>query len=568
MDAPEIVLSILPSYQMYNSLFHSVRPDCQTQPPGYLRSSLETSDRTQLTAATSVDEDLEVSINLVDNLHALEDLDRPGFTMEVHFTKDVCKMGEAPEEAPYPARVEQGEYLHGYITIDNDLDTLYFFDQFFVMLEGVYKTKNGRKLTFLQMFDFGASYNLARINRLPEENASPFIYRESPLDLVDGRIACFQRNQKVYRCFQAGGRYKRYFSFKLPQRLLDCHCAENVPEHLALPPTITKDDHVGYADITYAITSRIITRRRNLNPERAEPTLNSAEFVILKQAAFPLVVSPHNTMVLLDIENEELAERLYKNLLARIDEMVHPVQQHAKGEVTHISGRYKVKCPVSRRALGMTRTWGLLEVSLKKVVHPAYVNDASGMLTIPIALSFKLQNLAAPPEIRLTLVSLHEISYETTTPMPFALGAFLFNNQVKEGIHDMDTLDYTINHVRNQATKLYQVLKKEGLSLEKELVDAIKAVCQLEWTSKTHTMPKFNAKSTISKRANALPWQRAGPREFCKLFHIEVDYRHFMIGLTPLFQLCRVGKFYLLKITFVLNTGQKMNLKLPILFKR
>ncbi|CAN3363636.1 hypothetical protein DICA2_E12948 [Diutina catenulata] len=533
--AMENVSSILPSYKMYTSLFRSASEDDRSAPPGYSRSSSMTSHRSESTAATSVDD--ELSMDIIDNLATLQDLDLPGFKIDVHFTREVGKIGVRPEEITLGS-VKPGDYIHGYINIDNESDTPYFFQQLFIMLEGVYSCKAHQE-TFLQMFDFGASYNLARINRLLEENSSPYQFRDLPTDPVDGRIICFHKNHKVYRCFHAKSRYKRYFSFKLPDKLLDSHCGEAIPEHLALPPTA----RIGSTKIHYAVTTRIIA---NQNP------------IILKQSAFPVTVASANTMASVDIENEEFAERLYQNMMASIKKTLKPEEPRAKGGLTTVSESYKTTKMLARKSFGRVRELGSLEVSSKKVVHPVYLNE-KGSLSLPISLRFQSENYE-PPNIKSTLVSVHEISYESSSALPFALGAFLFNRGI-----DGESLDCTINRVRSHAIDITVLQKTHGLKVEKSLSDAIKGICHMKWSEKFHRLQSFNSDSTLSKRVNGLPWQPQG-HSLCKLFDIEVDYTHFA-ALAPSFQACRVGRFYLLKVTFLLATGQTVDVKVPVSIK-
>lgn len=542
---PDVVSSILPSYQMYNSLYRGQVLQ-SSKPPGYSCDS-----RGSTPPVAILDDGLDEDTNLVDRLRGLDDADVDGIEIAVHFTKDVCKPGVTPQHVQNLQPLRQGQYLHGYITIDNLSHKLYKFDQVFVFLEGVITRKDGSKHTFLQMLEFFASYNPARINRLPEENADPFVPREEEEDPCDGRILSFKRQSCILRQFARGGRYKRFFSFRLPELALDSQCSEGVPDHLVLPPS----DPLG---VHYAVSTRLVTRRRDLPGTSS----SSPEFIMLKQQEAMVPVDPVSPLTSSEVEREELSERIYANLVERIRSHLEPDTATEKGAYTSpVSSLFSERTEVNRRVFGRPQLLGEFEVSSKKVVQTVYLHENTGGITVPLSLTFTAKNSASAPDVRRTLVNLEEITYETEFPMPFTIGAFLFN-------HGRGDLDHTIEDMRQRATALYNLLQATDLQLEASLVNAIKAVCKLQWRAKTHPMTEFNACSTVSKRANALPWQRSGVTQFTKLMHIDVDHRHFCREtLLPSFQTCHVGRAYFLKVTLLLTTKDTLCLRMPLVCK-
>lgn len=113
---------------------------------------------------------------MLDNIHRLENLlqttnpHAQAISMEVHFTRDLCELGKEPIIIdPSVFEYNKGDFLNGYITIENKLNKPIPFDMFYVVFEGTVRIKGNSGETkvdnFLTMFDFSASFNAAQINR-------------------------------------------------------------------------------------------------------------------------------------------------------------------------------------------------------------------------------------------------------------------------------------------------------------------------------------------------------------------------------------------------------------------
>lgn len=164
--------------------------------------------------------------------------------LSFHFTKDVGERGVKPEIIdPSLYEYKQGDYLNGFIYIKNEGTKPIPFDMFYVHFDGnfIVSDKNNVKSRqpikirkFLEMYDFAASWNPVSVNRLLSEKDNTYCcpYLFDPLDKSQLSIG---PERMVY----PGILYKRFFTFKIPTRLLDTECNDhNLPGHTELPPTL------------------------------------------------------------------------------------------------------------------------------------------------------------------------------------------------------------------------------------------------------------------------------------------------------------------------------------------
>lgn len=490
---------------------------------------------------------------LLDLLLKLENQDVDGLDIQLYFTKDLCQPGVPPRIVEQKSSYKEGDELLGFITIDNNLDRNFDFAAFLVVLEGVCTIKaTGARHLFLQMLDLGALYNPARINRFASDTGSPHVLRPMLIDPVDDRQYCFHNTRAIERCIRGNRRYKRFFAFTIPPGLLDCECPTSVQEHLMLPHSGRNE----LFDITYSVTTRIIGSEND-------------SWFIYKQGIHPITVVPNRFLYTNSLERSVYSERLYLNLLQRIDDTLgsSPI---SKGKMVQIPTEYSISIPIDSKLaklggpkLGGGKNYGNLRIFCKRMVP--IVSKLYPKVSIPITLEYTDESHHAPPKIKQSLVTLHEIDFASERRLPFGLGAFLFNNPVRANNHDPDTLDILVQSTRKLAGVLVKELEAKGTKLNAEMVQQIKAICKLKWMSTSHNLPKFNTNSTISKRLNDTSWQQVGLDTVAKCVTIEIDHRHFAAEkLVPSWQECMVGKMHILKVTFVLSSGQKVNLKLPL----
>lgn len=410
----ETISTILPSYSMYTSTVGmnvNVPEDNNDDlpPPGYSCSNSELSASTESTTVhdhdhdvsssaasttpTSVteaqsrrvaqvnslstiddiplivaDENANLMETILDNVHRLpnmtfekQDISK-AVQIEVFYTKDIGEIGKAPELIdPSIYEYTQGDLLNGYIIIKNTSDRPIPFEMFYLLFEGNFMVANEQRpqelepvkiRRFLEMFDFYGSWNEAHINRLVTETASPYLCEYgNTVDPLDGTYLYFGPKKEVlpHRV------YKRFFSFKIPNNLLDSECSEhNLSKHVEIPPTIglsrwevahypernlnkIKDFSILNTSMGYGVMARFIGRKSTwevdfgkiITPKHKDHAklVNSKgdEYIILKELTNYIRVVPttnvptENERLMKLVENRLLFDNLVKRVKDKID---------------------------------------------------------------------------------------------------------------------------------------------------------------------------------------------------------------------------------------------------------
>lgn len=239
--------NILPSYQLYESTFSkNVNPrdeDLCVEPPTY--------DAALPRLATSENSDyfgnagraLRWEDSILANTHRLKrlaTLKKPladCLHIDITLTRGPGAKGSKPDVYD-PLRCEflQGDSVHGYVVVRNTSTHAVPFDMFSVVLEGRVcvngDVAEGKKpvvfYKFLNMFDYKALWTPAFFNTADTEVVDP----------VDGTLLLFP-NEKY---LEPGTAYKRFFTFTLPDTLLDCACeTHEIPRHCRVLPSVGLD---------------------------------------------------------------------------------------------------------------------------------------------------------------------------------------------------------------------------------------------------------------------------------------------------------------------------------------
>lgn len=277
------IINILPSYQMYQSTISKnltpTREDLRTEPPSYELTS-QTSSTTVSSNSSVNDYFVGVSVpsspelsssrapfesaphdetvddftpwedTILANSHKLKrissinkDISRL-LNVQIHFTELLGKIGVKPNIInPLDMELKQGDCIYGYVTVTNRTDTAIPFDMFAVVLEGSVTFGDNQKPTmqlpihmtkFLNMFDFNASWNDGFLDRLKTDNNNPHNVQGKQLDPVDGT----QTQLDHKRVFEPQLTYKKFFTFRLPEKLLDSSCPHGFINHMQLPHTL------------------------------------------------------------------------------------------------------------------------------------------------------------------------------------------------------------------------------------------------------------------------------------------------------------------------------------------
>lgn len=269
--------------------------------------------------------------------------------IDIKVTKDVCEKGKKPEL--YDAseiEFKQGDYIHGYVTMRNTTNKPISFDMVYVLFEGSAVTlsnKNGfinpQKQTvyyrFLTMVDLYASWSYSNIDRLATDNGDMYDWCYGETDPYDGSLLAID----VQRMLQPNTTYKRFFTFRLPNKLLDDICEPNnfsshteiyptfgVPKHTMTPSELlaTREQQVrdfAFLDalITYSIAARIIGRASEYRFETPE---GLDRYIVLKDYLQPIRVIPKlNPETLENKYRSELeADVFYRAFVNQIKEKI------------------------------------------------------------------------------------------------------------------------------------------------------------------------------------------------------------------------------------------------------
>lgn len=278
----KLVNSILPSYHMFQATIRRKmvpqEENFKEDPPTYEMSPLHSAGITPVPSGIqspqsegafnafpfpiqdSEDDDETFNQRSADlweqtvlaNVHKLDQLSEKNpasknLNVKVHITSAVCQKGVKPniiDISDY--EFKQGDFIHGYITIQNTSTEPIPFDMVYVVLEGELAVVQANRgpgepfyqptvFKFLNMLDLFASWSYANIDRLATDNGDPHDWCYGETDPYDNTVLSID----VKRLFQPGVTYKRFFSFRLPEKLLDDNCEiHSLDVHCQPPPSV------------------------------------------------------------------------------------------------------------------------------------------------------------------------------------------------------------------------------------------------------------------------------------------------------------------------------------------
>lgn len=296
---PEALGNILPSYQLYEATFSkAVTPaadDYDYAPPTY--AAVLPPDAGAAGDYFSPQSRWENSI--LANVHRMKHLAEVApelaalLQVEVTLTTPPDAAGVAQPYDGETREFRQRDRIHGYITVCNVLATALPFSMCLVVFEGKATVAGWgeRPLQvhkFLNMFDYTASWTPAHFAEAP------------PIHAADGSRLAFSAKRE----FAPGVAYKKFFSFTVPEQLLDSCCATHgFAHHCHVPPLLGVDKGMflqrmrrarsahrrpplrlrdyGFSDtaLSYCVEARVVGRHAH-------------EFVIMSHASAPVRVVP------------------------------------------------------------------------------------------------------------------------------------------------------------------------------------------------------------------------------------------------------------------------------------
>lgn len=329
-----LLVNILPSYQMYQLTISK-----PLTPVDELRSTLPMYELTpQLSAtlndyfgpaATNTDQQEDTDNTFLDdtllaNAHKLKrltsvnkDLSK-SLSIQINLTEEIGQIGVEPKVIdPLSVEVKQGDVIYGFILVSNKTGEDIPFDMFSVVLEGSVAFGESKSsvilpsnvVRFLTMFDFNALWNDACLDRLTTDHFDPNI-PINEVDPIDNTIVNFTPDKII----SPGLVYKKYFTFRMPEKLLESSCSHGVLSHLQIPSTlgISKNEVItvlrekwkdgtpkleepkyaslkndfafGDASIDFSISARIIGRASDYKNFSRSLQLNGDEYVVANEA--------------------------------------------------------------------------------------------------------------------------------------------------------------------------------------------------------------------------------------------------------------------------------------------
>ena len=265
-DEDGIIVDILPSFQFYDSLVKFLPEDANNEeipsflptnavcldqtlddhsilnfnPPNYSNSS-ETASSATITESqslTSLPNEIDLPVKTgcryeVDKIHEFPHRRVNNLDIKVVLTKDAVLPNTPSEPQNLLREYSSGEFLNGYVTITNRSTKPIKFEGFYVSLEGSINVKNREtkqvtKKFFLKMHDLSATWSYGNV-----ELSSGVAYSCAAIDSGDGSQLGLP-NSKV---LDPKTKYKKYFCFKIPKKILDNNCKHQHASHLAIPPS-------------------------------------------------------------------------------------------------------------------------------------------------------------------------------------------------------------------------------------------------------------------------------------------------------------------------------------------
>lgn len=541
-DENELINNILPSYHMFQSTIsktlNSSEEDYTKEPPNYEVTPVMSpaltpamtpisSNNASLSAIQSPftpgsvnsdsefpfpimnqpeNEQIEIWENtILANVHKLQNLTKSEgklliskqLEINVNVTSKVCQKGVRPDIInTSDIEFKQGDYIHGFVTIENHSDEPISFDMVYVVFEGtliVLENNDGLIDTqspkvvhkFLNMTDLFASWSFANIDRLTTDNGDPHDWCEGETDPYDNTILSLDLKKK----FLPHVKYKRFFSFRVPDKLLDDICdIHNLNKHTELPSSIgfpkysmrpssllsKKSDTINdlsFLDtsINYSVECRVIGKAHDYKLKTEKD-----QYVIANECIRPMRVVPLSSSFY--EEDNELIYRYYQAFIKAVvdqiefgnslmaaresmselalspmsstDSKIKQLYKHGRGEIekSFLTSKqftdaiYQNIIPYKKRTILSTKPASLMSLSTPKIDYKIKyippikfrpkdykINEQDLKLSIPLKLTYFNNTLKSTPEIKSIKPELVVASFRSNNhPLPVEFNHDIF----------------------------------------------------------------------------------------------------------------------------------------------
>lgn len=472
------IWNILPSYQLYESTFSKnitpTQEDLRHNPPTYDTGPLpddsplgpppevdglgQTADGVSFDYFTgNITSSVRVPPNDIPNqwensilgntqrMKTLADVKAKASSnlrVEIHVTEGPCTKGVPSKSIDVGSyEYQQGDSINGYVLIENESNVPINFDMFSVVFEGkvtVIGDANDSKRSvvfykFLNMFDYYASWTPANISDKP-------VLAEE-IDPIDGSRLRLPEE----KFFSPRVLYKRFFNFRLPDRLLDCACeTHNLIRHCEVLPSIglARDQFMqeirrlrqprqkGLSDFTigpskpskpsgpiskkkpnatfgervkdlsfpdtaisYSVVARVIGRSSQFNEIPKDD--DADEFIIMEESSCFVRVIPRERLAYeLELEALDSESRLiYRNLVDRIKDKIR-----LGNEVLNNTDQTEGVANKLNRTLSITKRKQLYTTSQSKPSSPLPAGHIGDSYSVAVPLK-KKQTIASVPKV-------------------------------------------------------------------------------------------------------------------------------------------------------------------------
>ncbi|KAI5956154.1 hypothetical protein CANMA_004584 [Candida margitis] len=609
-----LINNILPSYDMFKSTISlELEPrdeNYTVDPPSYedhtMTPVMSARESENLDTEILVEDYPNNSVNVLNdtilsNLDRLPKLDSDGLEVGITFTETVGQVGiKSAIIDPTAKEFKQGDFIHGYVTIKNTTKSPIKFDMVYVLFEGVSalnEIDNSRNHNFLTMVDLFASWSYANIDRLVTDKGDPHDWCPGEIDPLDGTSLSIDAR----RLFQPGVTYKRFFTFKVPLKLLDDTCEKSLPSHVELCPTFGLNresipaslalgsDHVRdlamvNCYISYSVSATIVGRATSFDLD-----VVNDRYIVAKRDKAPIRLIPDSAYFDYD------ANTRYRAFVHTIEELLCPtlnpvisqetlkVKQLYSQKAFEKSGYYQCVQPFRKKTLTGSSSTGLIALSSKKdwyrIKYTPPNHGFKSELTIPVEVRYS--GPSQKVEIKKVDVELVAMTIQSKShPIPIEFTKeMLFNDQEvlsKPTTSNFDSL--VVTKFYNYLQKLNKAVKN-GAKIEYQIYKDVKTLASLSTKYINLTVPNAFYRDNRKAKLSDIPWEEE-ESDLVKKFSIGADLGKCSlkgvnrvisgldkITLVPSFQSCYISRMYYLKVGIKTN-GANLSLSLPLRIER
>lgn len=464
-----------------------------------------------------------------------------GISLEVHLTAEACVPGKSPKllSPDVSNYYTTGDDIHGFVICENLTGKDLLFSMFHVVLEGnivradsmykTTKTKPQKVTNFLQSIDISASFNYS-------------VEQGLKYDPVDNTELFFSKGRNL----QPGVRYKRYFSFKVPEKLIDYHTKEDgLIMQTQLPPSLNPEalETLSFNDnkIEYFIKAKLVGQE-----------LHENNFFTFKDCSKHVIIIPKTTKESMNsyyreearaITNSIKSEAEYyiklgkqiRNLIPAdvssnvksqngVDRTNFATSQRNNETELMSSLNHHTKIPIKTKKLfgGSSNELGHLDVIVLtthqevKFIAPIGLRKAeilqkdvdSWKMSIPVSLRYLPLSDGKFPEITNVSASLECVTYMNDKfKLPIEIDFdHLFNNETGEElptilIKTFKRLNYDL------CEQLREVHNRQAFGVEASLLEDLRAISTIKTKKSTLSIGDVTMGSSSKLNSKRLPWK-------------------------------------------------------------